>query len=239
VGQTVPADRKTGTHLELRDKLALLERHQLFQAFGAEERQRLASYATTRHVGRGKTIFSKGDAGGSLFAVCSGTVEVVVPSAEGKNAVVNLIGEGEIVGEIALLDGGPRTADARAFTDCTLMVIERRDFLTLLRANPEVTIRLMEIICGRLRRTTEQVEDLMFLDLKGRLVKTLLRLSRSAGPAGRIAISQAELSQIVGQSREMINKQLQIWAREGWITLARRSIILERPDALAQIVAEP
>lgn len=232
-----PLDRKT-TNSDLRDKLALLEWHPLFREFGTEERCRLASYATTRHVKRGKTIFSKGEIGGSLFAVCSGTVEVMVPSAEGKTAVVNRIGEGEIFGEIALLDGGPRSADAVAFSDCQLMVIERRDFLALLRANPEVTIKLLKVLCERLRRTTEQVEDLMFLDLKSRLVKTLLRLARSANPAGRITISQSELSQIVGLSREMINKQLQIWAKKGWITLARRCIVVERPDALAQIVAE-
>jgi CRP/FNR family cyclic AMP-dependent transcriptional regulator len=83
VGQTVLSDRKTGTNLEVRDKLALLERHPLFRGFGAEERHRLASYATTKHLGRGKSLFSKGDAGGALFAVCSGTVEMVVPSAEG------------------------------------------------------------------------------------------------------------------------------------------------------------
>ena len=234
----VPLDRRTHTNSDVRDRLALLEGHPLFREFGTEARYRLASYATTRHVERGKTIFLKGETGGSLFAVCSGTVEVVVPSAEGKTAVVNLIGEGEIFGEIALLDGGPRSADAVAFSDCELMAIERRDFLALLRANPEVTIKLLEVLCARLRRTTEQVEDLMFLDLKSRLVKTLLRLARSANPEGRITISQNELSQIVGLSREMINKQLQIWAREGWITLARRCIVVERPDALARIVVE-
>ncbi len=159
-------DRNAHINSDVRDKLALLEWHPLFREFGIEERCRLASYATTRHVKRGKTIFSKGELGSSLFVVCSGTVEVVVPSAEGKNAVVNLIGEGEIFGEIALLDGGPRTADALALSDCQLMAIERRDFLALLRANPEVTIKLLEVLCSRLRRTTEQVEDLMFLDLK-------------------------------------------------------------------------
>jgi CRP-like cAMP-binding protein len=236
-GRTVQLDRRTmnyGAH----NKLALLEGHPLFREFGLEDRRRLANCATSRHVERGKTIFSKGEIGGSLFAVCSGTVEVLVPSAEGKTAVVKLIGEGEIFGEIALLDGGPRSADAVAFSDCQLMAIERRDFLALLRANPEVAITLLKVLCARLRRTTEQVEDLMFLDLKSRLVKTLLRLARSANPEGRIIISQSELSQIVGLSREMINKQLQIWAREGWITLARRCIVVKRPDALARVVAD-
>jgi CRP/FNR family transcriptional regulator, cyclic AMP receptor protein len=234
----MPRDPKTHINSDVRDKLALLERHPLFREFRTEALSRLASYATTRRVQRGKTIFSKGEIGSSLFAICSGTVQIMVPSAEGKNAVVNLIGEGEIFGEIALLDGGPRTADALAFSDCQLMAIERRDFLALLRANPAITIKLLAVLCARLRHTTEQVEDMMFLDLKSRLVKTLLRLSKSANPPGQIAISQNELSQIVGFSREMTNKQLRLWAREGWITLVRRRIIVERPDALARILGE-
>lgn len=229
---------RTGTKTDERGRLALLDAHPLFRELKMEERRRLADYVRTRHVARGKTIFSKGDAGTGLFAVHSGTVEILVPSTEGRNAVVNLIGEGEIFGEIALLDGGPRSADALAFTDCTLMVIERRDFLTLLRANPDVTIKLLEVVCSRLRRTTEQVEDLMFLDLKGRLVKTLLRLSKRAKPTGEIEISQTELSQIVGLSREMINKQMRIWVRHGWIALARRRIVIMRPEALAQTLTD-
>ena len=98
--------------------------------------------------------------------------------------VVNPIGEGEISSEIALLDGGPRSADAVALSGCQLMAIERPDFLALLRANPEVTIKPLKVLCGRLRRTTEQVEDLTFLDLKSRLVKTLLRLVRSVNCRG-------------------------------------------------------
>ena len=164
-------------------------------------------------------------------------MQVTTLSASGKNAVFNLIPEGEIFGEIALLDGGPRTADAVAFTDCTLMVIERRDFLPLLRSHPEMTIKLLEVLCARLRKTTEQVEDLLFLDLRSRLVKTLLRLSQMT-PNREIKISQDDLSQIVGMSREMINKQLQVWAKDQWISLARRRIVVLRPDALARIVAE-
>ena len=175
---------------------------------------RIAAYATTRHVARGETIFMKGDAGASLFAVCSGMVEVLVPSAEGKNAVINLINEGEIFGEIALLDGRPRTADALAFTDCTLMVLERRDFLPLLREQPEIAVKLLEILCARIRRTTEQVEEMMFLDLESRLAKALLRLEKSSQTPHRISITQRALSEIVGVSREETNKQLQLWSKD-------------------------
>jgi CRP/FNR family transcriptional regulator, cyclic AMP receptor protein len=219
------------------DRSSLLGRHPLFRGLGPELRDRISAYAKMRDVKRGTAIFTKGDAGTSLLAVCSGIVQVAVPSIEGKNAVFNLIREGEVFGEIALLDGRPRTADAIAFTDCKLMVIERRDFVPLLRSDPDITLRLMEVLCERLRRTTEQVEDLMFLDLAGRLAKTLLRLSDLAEPPGTIIITQGQLSQIVGISREMINKQLQVWARENWVRLKWRRITILQPDALAQLTS--
>jgi CRP/FNR family cyclic AMP-dependent transcriptional regulator len=220
------------------DRSALLSRHPLFRELGPEVLGRLATYATTRTVSRGTTLFAKGDPGECLFAIMKGAVQVTVPSVEGKNAVVNLIGEGGILGEIALLDGQPRTADAIAFTDTTLMVIERREFIPLLRSNPDVMLRLLEVLCGRLRRTTEQVEDLMFLDLRSRLAKTLLRLAEMAKPDGAIEISQSDLGQFVGLSREMINKQLRVWAKDGWIRLDRRRITVLKPSALERIVAE-
>jgi CRP-like cAMP-binding protein len=220
------------------DKPAILGSHPLFRELGSAIRAKLAERAKIRNVDSGAIIFSKGDAGTALFAVCSGTVEVIAPSIDGKSAVFNLITEGEIFGEIALLDGQPRTANAVAFTDCKLMVIERRDFLPLLRSQPDLTIRLVELLCSRLRRTTEQVEDLMFLDLRGRLVKTLLRLTEMAKPERRIAISQSDLSQIVGLSREMINRQLQIWAKNGWIKLERRGITVLAPGTLSRIIGK-
>jgi CRP-like cAMP-binding protein len=220
------------------EKSEILARHSLFRGLRPEIRRQIGLYAKTRDVARGTTIFAKGDPGTSLFAVIKGTVQATVPSAEGKSAVFNLIREGEIFGEIALLDGQPRTADVMAFTDCRLMVIERRDFIPLLRNHPDIALRILEVLCSRLRRTTEQVEDLMFLDLRSRLVKTLLRLSEAAKPRGRIVISQHDLSQIVGMSREMINKQLQVWTKAHWIRLERRCITILRPDELARIAPD-
>lgn len=186
---------------------------------------------------RGTTIFLKGDPGTCLFVLWRGSVQVTNTSNDGKCVLLNQIEEGEIFGEIALLDGQPRTADAIAFADCNLMIIERRDFVPLLRSNPDVTIKMLEIVCSRLRRTTEHVEDLMFMDLRSRLAKTLLRLSLGATCNQPIAISQSELSRIVGLSREMINKQLQVWVRDGYIELERRRLVVLRPDLLGKIVA--
>jgi CRP/FNR family cyclic AMP-dependent transcriptional regulator len=220
--------------ISIPERAALLRRHPLFKELDPKISDRLAAQAKTRSVPRGTTIFVKGDAGTCLFAVVSGTVQVTAASSEGKSAVFNQIGAGEIVGEIALLDGRPRTADAMAFTDCRLMIIERRDFLPLLHDFPDVAIKLLELLCSRLRRTSEQVEDLMFLDLKGRLTKALLRLAKESEDREGITISQTDLSQMIGMSREMINKQLQVWARDGIIEVERRRIVVLRPDALAR-----
>ena len=102
-------------------------------------------------------------------------------SPEGREAVLNVVHEGEVFGEIALFDGRPRTAAAIAITDCELMSIDRRHFLPLVRQQPDVAIKLIEILCARLRRSSEQYEDIMFLNLRARVAKVLLRLAEEAG----------------------------------------------------------
>jgi CRP-like cAMP-binding protein len=222
--------------LSVSEKSAILRRHTLFRELGHEVCDQLAAYAKMKEYARGTTIYVKGDPGSCLFAICRGNVRVTNTSSDGKSVFLNQIEEGEIFGEIALLDGQPRTADVTASTDCNLMIIERRDFMPLLRGNPELTIKMLELICSRLRRTTEQVEDLTFMDLRSRLAKVLLRLSSATTGDHVIAISQNELSQIVGLSREMINKQLRVWVRDGYVKLERRRLVVLRPDVLASIV---
>src|SRR5262245_2228873 len=158
-------------------KLALLRSHPLFRALSPPVMERLASYMKLRKVARGGTIFAKGDAGTGLMGVLAGSVKISVASADGRDIVLNIIHEGEIFGEIALLDGHPRTADATAMADCELAVIERRDFMPFLRSEPEVALQFIEILCARLRWTSEQVQDVTFLDLPTRLAKPLLRLT--------------------------------------------------------------
>lgn len=218
------------------DRSALLSRTHLFGALREAVRNRIANYSVIKAFPRGKAIFSKGDDGGALFVVGDGVVQMSVPSLEGKSAVYSHIGAGEVFGEIALLDGSSRTTDAVAFTDCTLVVIERRDFLQTLQEQPEIAMRVIELLCARLRRTTQQVEDLMFLDLKRRVAKTLLVMS--SGSMQALTITQSDLSQIVGMSREMVNRQLQVWDREGWISLGRRRISVLKPESLERLLTE-
>lgn len=221
------------------DRQAILRAHPLFAKMERAAIEQLASYAVTQQVARGATIFRKGDAGTSLYAVCSGTVKISVPSSDGKDAVFNVINAGDIFGEIALLDGGPRTADAVAITDCELMKIERRNFIPLIREHPDMAEKIIEVLCSRLRNSSEQIEDVIFLDLPGRLAKVLLRLSATPGDPSRlkkITLTQREIGQIIGMSRESTNKQLREWHQQHWIRLERGGVVVIKPDALSAFV---
>jgi len=216
-----------------------LRAHPLLSALGADLVERMSTRAIVRKVKRGATIFRKGDPGNSLFAVCSGSVKISTPSSEAKDAVLNVLGPGGIFGEIALLDGGPRSADAVAVGDCELLVFERRDFLPLVREKPDALLKLIELVCGRLRHTSEQVEDIVFLDLPGRLAKALLRLSQEApASAGKIAMTQREIGQIIGMSRESTNKQLRAWESRKLLKIERGGIVILKPEALAALGGE-
>ncbi len=220
---------------------SLLSNHPLFRELPAPVIERLASYMKRRSVSRGATIFAKGDPGTGLMGVLAGSVKISVASANGRDVVLNIIHEGEIFGEIALLDGRPRTADAAAMSDCELIVIERRDFVPFLRSQPDVALKFLEILCARLRWTSEQVQDLTFLNLPTRLAKALLRLTAdldASGTKGKVTITQRELSQIISRSRESTNKQLRAWAKHGWIRLERGGVTVLRSDKLVEVASE-
>ena len=161
---------------KLVDKSDVLRTHPFFRDLDRSIIDQLASRAITRRVKKGTVLFRKGDIGLSLYAVTKGTVRISTPSEHGKDATFNLISPGQLFGEISFLDGGQRTADAVATESSELIIFERRNFLPLLRHQADIAIRLIEILCARLRRTSEQVEDLVFLGLPERLAKVLLNL---------------------------------------------------------------
>ena len=232
--------RGSGPGVGAPDKSALLRSHPLFRELAPPVIERLGAYMTKRTVSRGSIIFAKGDPGTGLMGVLSGSVKISVASADGRDIVLSIVREGEIFGEMALLDGHPRSADATANSDCELMVMERREFIPFLRSEPDITLKLMEILCSRLRRTNEQVEEVTFLNLSIRLAKTLLRLAavtETSKPGGKVTITQREISEIVGRSRESTNKQLRAWVKRGWIHLQWGSVTVLKPDKLAEVAA--
>jgi CRP/FNR family transcriptional regulator, cyclic AMP receptor protein len=222
------------------DKRAVLAHHEFFRDLPASTLQRLASHARQVHYGAGRRIFSKGDNGLGLLAVLSGVVKISVLSESGREIILNLVGANEIFGEIALLDGGARTADATALEDCELLVLDRRDLLPILMDEPVVSIKLLEVVSRRLRRTSEQVEDLSFGDLSVRLAKALLRLAdlqgTLGGPRPRIKITQKELGQTVGLSRERTNWYLRAWEKAGALSLEKGGCIINDRALFAELL---
>jgi len=162
-------------------------------------------------------------------------VKISVSSPDGRNAILNLIGAGDLFGEIAVLDGQARTADATANTNCEIYVIDRRDFLPFVRSQPALAMKFIEILCARLRWTSDQVEQVILQDLPGRLAATLLGLieKRKRDPDSRtIAVTQQEISEMVGMTRESINKQLRAWAARSWVRLEHGAIVVLDAEAL-------
>jgi CRP-like cAMP-binding protein len=221
------------------EKRKLFERHFLLGRLSGSEIDALLTYARVQRYRAGQEIFAKGSPGDSMMAVLRGHVKISSPSPDGKEIVLNIINEGEIFGEIALLDGKERTADAVAMTDCELLVLSRRDFLPFLERHVEICIALLGVLCERLRRTSEQVEDVLFRHLESRLAKALLWLARDGGhDAARVMelkLSQREIGNIVGGTRESINKHLQAWRKSGIIAVDKGSIRIKDVDALERL----
>jgi CRP/FNR family cyclic AMP-dependent transcriptional regulator len=223
------------------DKRTLLRGHNLFAKLTAQHIDRLSTCIVSKTVKRGTNIYAKGDHGISLCAIGKGRVKISVTTVDGKDAVFNVLGKGDIFGEIALLDGNPRTADATAATDCELFVIERRDFLPLMREEPDIALRIIEILCSKLRRTTAQAEEVMFLDLPSRLAKALMRLvdPDTAGREERkVFTTQRDLGSMIGMSRESINKRLRIWEDKKLVRLERNAVVILATDHLAAIAED-
>lgn len=215
----------------------------LFQSMRSEELSEILSLAIDRRVRRGQIIFQRGDNGSSMMAVLRGRVRISVVSPEGREITLNIIRPGEVFGEIALLDDQPRSADATAIEDTALLVVERRQFLPFLSRNQDLAMRLLAVLCQRLRETSLALEQIALLDLPARLARVLLKLAADYGrltPAGTridFKLSQRDLSNLVAASRESVNKQLGVWREVGVLSLHDGYIVLCRQEEL-QTLAE-
>ncbi|HET6522800.1 MAG TPA: Crp/Fnr family transcriptional regulator [Geminicoccaceae bacterium] len=231
---------------DLAYKRQLLARHVLFGALGAAEIDRILALGRERRVDDGRVLFKKGEPGSSMMAVLRGRVRISTYSEDGREVILNIIEPGGVVGEMALLDGKERSADATAMGDGALLVIERRDFLPFLERNPQITVRLLEVLCDRVRRSSAMVEDIVFLNLPGRLSRLLLKLAElhgkdAPGGGGRridLKLSQRDLGNLIATSRESVNKQLRAWQDEGLITFERGVITLRAPKKMKALADE-
>ena len=204
----------------------------------------MLAHATERVARRGQTVFQRGDEGSHLVAVLSGRVRISAASAEGREVTLDMIEAGEVFGEIALLDGKPRSADATAIEDSHLMMVERRRFLPHLMANQALALRLIGVLCARLRDVSDALGDVATLDLPGRLASKLLTLADEYGEAAdgrtrlRIRLSHTDLGRFIGCSRESVNKQMRAWEEGGVLAREDGHIILRRPGVLRSLSGE-
>lgn len=225
------------------EKLSLFEGHALFGQLRAEDIEALLAHARFERHRTGDIIFSKGSPGRSMMAVIEGTIRISSTASAGREVVLAILPAGQIFGEIALLDGGERTADATAMTDCEILIIDHRDFIPFLEKRGDLCVRLLRILCHRLRQTDEQVEAALFERLEGRVAKALIRLAadeedttRKRNAPIRLRVSQQELAGMVGASRESVNKQLHVWQRGGFLELGKRQIVIRDPRMLEELV---
>ena len=224
------------------EKRQIFEQHFLFGKLSTDEIDLLIGYTRVEQFPAGREIFIKGSPGQSVMAVLRGSIKISSRSSDGKEVVFRIINGGEIFGEIAALDGKDRSAHAAAMTDCELLVLNRGDFLRMLENRADLCIIMLRILCRRLRQTSEQVEDVMFRHLESRVAKALLQFAESVGLHGlrgksvKLPVSQRELGNMAGGSRESINKILQNWHRQGLIDLGKASILIHDIDALSRLI---
>jgi CRP-like cAMP-binding protein len=224
------------------DAADVLRKCFLFQAADEAGRRRLAGHAHRRSYAAGENIFGFGTAGQSMIAILTGTARISRPAPRGKEVILGEMGPGEVLGEIAVLDGGERSADVTAVSKCEVLVLERRDVVPFLEANPKVCLRLLQLMCGKLRRADERMTDIGFAEVSVRLAKTILAyagLNRDASTNGhqpkksRLMFTQEELAEMIGATRESVNRQLREWQKlrmvdlkDGWLCIESESMLL-------------
>jgi CRP-like cAMP-binding protein len=219
-----------GVRRPVEDARQLLGDCFLFRGLDPQERGELVTRAHIRRFAAGDTIFHMGSPGSSMMAVLSGAVRISISSPDGKELLLAILQPGEVFGEIALLDGKERSADAKAHTACSLAILERREVLAFFERSPHAWPRIVEVLCERFRDNTQHVAEVALMQLPARLAKALLRVDSEHKASDGRQLSQRELGNMVGAARESVNKCLNEWQRRGVIRIADNAIaILDRP----------
>lgn len=226
--------------LSKKDPLAgarhLFENCVLFEGLSANERSDIAARARIRTLDAGETIFAIGSPGDHMMAVLSGNVRISLPSNDGKELLLAIIHPGEVFGELAVLDGKDRSADAMAESACTLAILDRREILSFFERNPAAWLKIVEVLCHRLRRTDQVLAEVALMQLPARLAKMMLRITdTSARGREKISFSQRELASMVGGTRESVNKCLRKWQTGGIIQIAESWITITDRAALEKL----
>lgn len=210
----------------------------ILRQFTPSELEAFLDYAVTRSLTKGETLLEQGDAGDSMMLVLSGTLKACLHSADGREIVLDYLGAGSVIGELAVFDEKPRAATVIAVEDSSVIVLQRRFVVAFLEKTPGAALRIVRVLCDKLRRTNTRIEDSAESATTVRLARTLLRLIAEHGVTRTDAvtigfrISQEELGSYVGLARENVNRHLRRWEQGGLVRIARGEVTVLDIDAL-------
>ena len=210
----------------------VIRRAPLFTALDDASAATLRESMTQVKVSKGQTLFKEGDAGDRLFVVVEGKLKLGTSSGDGRENLLSILGPGDMFGELSLFDPGPRTATATAVTDARDLALANDQVIGWVTAHPQVSLQLFKRLARRLRRTNEVLADLVFADVPGRVAKAIMDLGERFGTKKddglhvNHELTQEELAQLVGASRETVNKALADFAGRGWVRLEPRAVVV-------------
>jgi len=236
--KTMASDPKLPVEAKLIDLAALRQNSVLFSALSDEDAWELIGLSRQESVSARQTLFQEGQAGDSLHIVLEGRLKVSLLSEEGKEAILSILGAGEVFGEMSLFDGEPRSATVTAMEPCRFLVLRRQSVLPFLEKRVPVMLELIAEMSRRLRATNTLVGNLSFLNLSARLARILLNLIQQYGKVTAqgivigLKLSQEELGHLVGVSRESVNRQVRHWVEAGLIDYDRGTLVVLNSDAL-------
>jgi CRP/FNR family transcriptional regulator len=223
------------------DKLTLLSKAPLFAGVDAAALGELSRRAGTRRLAADQPLFHKGDPGGELFGVLAGRLRVRGLAPDGRSAVFSYLDPGAVFGEISLVDEKPRSASIDAAEPSEVLVLHRSHFAALVRQHPQIAINLARLLAARLRRISDQAEDALLLAIPARLARRILDLSEAYGKAAgsgvqlAIRLPQHELGELIGATRESVNKLLRRWSEQKIIRLDQGMLTVLDPAALRDL----
>ncbi len=209
-----------------------MRRSPLFAALDDETARTLLDNMVKTRMERGDVLFHEGDPGDKLYVIVEGKIKLGRTSTDGRENLLAILGPGEMFGELSLFDPGPRTATATAVAETQILGLSNEQLQRFIAGRPYVAGTLLAALARRLRRTNENLADLVFTDVPGRVAKALLDLSRRFGRPVENGVmvshdlTQEELAQLVGASRETVNKALADFASRGWLKLEARAVLL-------------
>ncbi|GAA4954484.1 Crp/Fnr family transcriptional regulator [Streptomonospora halophila] len=210
----------------------VLRKAPLFEALDEEGAAALRASVSEVRLGRGQTLFSEGDEGDRLYVILGGKVKLTRAAVDGRENLLSVLGPSEMFGELSLFDPRPRTASAIAVTDAVLAGLGHDDLRPFIAQQPQVSLQLLKALASRLRRTNDVMSDLVFTDVPGRVAGQLLDLADRFGKEGEDGLhvhhdlTQEELAQLVGASRETVNKALAEFALRGWLRIEAKAVVL-------------